>query len=164
MVITTAAVPGRKAPLLVTTPMVERMAEGSVIVDMAADSGGNCELSVAGETVVHANARIVGMANPPAGMPTHASFLYSRNVQNLVAVVGKDGRLEPDWSDEVVAGTCVLRGGEVAHGPSAEVLGLPHRPVTSAPGTAPAPAPAADTAPAGAPEPPAPAAGGTSAP
>ena len=88
VVITTAAVPGRKAPVLVTTAMVEGMAEGAVVVDMAADQGGNCELTKAGEVVDHNGVHVVGMANPPSGMPTHASFLFARNVAN---VLGPDG-------------------------------------------------------------------------
>jgi len=112
VVITTAAVPGRKAPVLLTAEMVDGMGPGSVVVDMAADSGGNCELTVAGEDVVHGGTTIVGMANPPAGMPTHASFLYARNVVNLLALLGKDGEVDPDWDDEIVVGTCVLRQGE----------------------------------------------------
>ena len=112
VVITTAAVPGRKAPVLVTADMVDGMGPGSVVVDMAADSGGNCELTVAGEDVVHGGTTVVGMANPPAGMPTHASFLYARNVVNFLALLGKDGQVGPDWDDEIVTGTCVLRRGE----------------------------------------------------
>jgi len=112
VVITTAAVPGRNAPVLVTADMVDGMGPGSVVVDMAADSGGNCELTVAGEDVVHGGTTVVGMANPPAGMPTHASFLYARNVLNLLALLGKDGEVGPDWEDEIVLGTCVLREGQ----------------------------------------------------
>ena len=87
MVITTAQIPGRKAPVLVTTAMVDGMAEGAVIVDLAADSGGNCELSVAGEDVVHHGVMVAGLTNPPSSMPTHASFLYARNVSNFLALV-----------------------------------------------------------------------------
>ncbi|HUA96230.1 MAG TPA: hypothetical protein VMB82_11975, partial [Acidimicrobiales bacterium] len=93
-------------------------------VDLAADSGGNCELTEAGKDVVRGGATIVGMANPPSGMPTHASFLYARNVMNLLALLGKDGTVAPDWDDEIVTGTCVLREGKPAHGPTAELLGL----------------------------------------
>ena len=112
VVITTAQIPGRKAPVLVTGAMVEGMADGAVIVDMAADTGGNCELSVAGEDVVTDNGvTVVGMTNPPASMPTHASFLYSRNIANFLALVVKDGELAPDFDDEIVTGTCVVRAG-----------------------------------------------------
>ena len=124
VVITTAQIPGRKAPVLVTTAMVEGMSEGSVIVDMAADSGGNCELSVAGEDVHHQGVTVVGMSNPPASMPTHASFLYARNIANFLGLLVKDGQLAPDFDDEIVVGTCVVRDGAVVHGPTAEALGL----------------------------------------
>jgi NAD(P) transhydrogenase subunit alpha len=124
VVITTAQIPGRKAPILVTEAMVHGMSEGAVIVDMAADSGGNCELSVAGEDVAVDGVTVVGMSNPPASMPTHASFLYSRNIANFLGLVVADGTLAPDFDDEIVAGTCVVRAGEVVHGPTAEALGL----------------------------------------
>ena len=114
VVITTAQIPGRKAPVLVTRSMVEGMAAGAVVVDMAADSGGNCELSVPGEDVVTDNGvTVVGMTNPPAGMPTHSSFLYARNIANFLALMVKDGELAPDFEDEIVAGTCVVRAGQV---------------------------------------------------
>jgi H+-translocating NAD(P) transhydrogenase subunit alpha len=99
VVITTAQIPGRKAPILVTTAMVEGMSEGSVIVDMAADSGGNCEVSVAGEDVELHGVTVVGLANPPASMPTHASFLYARNIANFLGLVVHEGELSPDFDD-----------------------------------------------------------------
>jgi NAD(P) transhydrogenase subunit alpha len=123
VVITTAAVPGRAAPVLVTTEMVEGMARGAVIVDMAADSGGNCELSVAGEVVDHGGVHIVGMANPPSAMPTHASFLYARNVANVLALMGPEGTLAPDWDDEIVSGMGVLRDGKPVAPAAVDVLG-----------------------------------------
>jgi len=114
VVITTAQIPGRKAPVLVTRAMVDQMADGAVIVDMAADSGGNCELSVAGEDLVTGNGvTVVGMTNPPASMPTHASFLYARNIANFLALVVKEGELAPNFEDEIVIGTCVVRAGAV---------------------------------------------------
>ncbi len=123
VVITTAAVPGRKAPVLMTTSMVEGMAPGAVVIDMAADQGGNCELTKAGEVVDHQGVHIVGMTNPPSGMPTHASFLFARNVANVLALMGPEGSLAPDWDDEIVIGMCVLRDG-VAKSPAAvELLG-----------------------------------------
>ncbi|HEY5024597.1 MAG TPA: Re/Si-specific NAD(P)(+) transhydrogenase subunit alpha [Acidimicrobiales bacterium] len=125
VVITTAAVPGRQAPVLVTTAMVERMVEGSVIVDMAADSGGNCEVSEPGRDIVHHGVVVAGLSNPPSAMPTHASFLYSRNVANFLALVVVDGTLRPDFDDEIVAGSCVVRAGEVVHAPTAELLAGP---------------------------------------
>ena len=123
VIITTAAVPGRAAPVLVTTAMVEGMAAGAVVVDMAADSGGNCELTVAGEVIDHGGVHIVGLANPPSSMPTHASFLYSRNVANVLALMTTDGTLAPDFDDEIVAGMCVVREGVAVSPGAVEVLG-----------------------------------------
>lgn len=123
VVITTAQIPGRPAPRLVTAAMVEGMNEGAVIVDLAADSGGNCELSVAGEDVVVNGVTVVGMTNPASSMPTHASFLYARNVANFLELLMRDGALAPDFDDEIVAGTCVVREGTVVHEPAAEALG-----------------------------------------
>ena len=129
VVITTAAVPGRKAPILVTTPMVEAMAEGSLIIDMAADGGGNTDLTKAGEVVDHQGVRIVGMSNPPAEMGTHASFMYSNNVVKLLALFGAKGQVNPDWSDEIVIGVTLARGGELTHAPTAEALGVTYVPI-----------------------------------
>ncbi len=123
VVITTAAVPGRKAPVLLTTSMVEGMAEGAVVVDMAADQGGNSELTRAGEVVEHQGVHIVGMANPPSGMPTHASFLFARNVANVLGLMGPEGTLAPDWDDEIVTGMCVLRDGTAMAPAAVELLG-----------------------------------------
>jgi H+-translocating NAD(P) transhydrogenase subunit alpha len=123
VVITTAAVPGRKAPVLLTTSMVEGMAPGAVVVDMAADQGGNCELTKAGEVVDHKDVHIVGLTNPPSGMPTHASFLYARNVANVLALMGPEGTLAPDWDDEIVSGMCVLRDGAPKAPAAVELLG-----------------------------------------
>lgn len=130
VVITTAAVPGRRSPILVTTAMVEAMGEGSLVIDMAADGGGNCELTVAGEVVEHGGVRIVGLANPPAQMGAHASFMFANNVLKLVALLGAKGELAPDWNDEVVIGVTVARDGALAHAPTAEALGLPHVAIT----------------------------------
>jgi NAD(P) transhydrogenase subunit alpha len=123
VVITTAAVPGRRAPVLVTRAMVEAMGRGAVVVDMAADSGGNCEATERGEDVTVDGTLVVGMANPPSSMPTHASALYARNVANILALLAPDGANGPDWDDEIVAGTCVLREGRPVHEPTAELLG-----------------------------------------
>ena len=122
-VVTTAAVPGRPAPILVTREMVEGMATGAVVVDMAADSGGNCEVTERGSDVVVSGTTVVGMSNPPSGMPTHASALYARNVANILALLSSDGAVAPNWDDEIVAGTCVLRDGRPEHAPTAELLG-----------------------------------------
>ena len=124
VVITTAAVPGRRSPILVTTAMVEAMSEGSLIIDMAADGGGNCELTKVGEVIEHQGVRVVGLANPPAEMGTHASFLYANNVLKLLGLFGSKGELHPDWSDEIVVGVTVASGGQVHHAASAEALGV----------------------------------------
>ncbi len=130
IVITTAAVPGRKAPILLTQAMVEAMGEGSLVIDMAADGGGNCELTKVGEVVEHNGVRVVGLANPPAQMGAHASFMYANNVIKLLGLFGTKGELAPDWNDEVVRGVTVARNGAIAHAPTAEKLGLPHVAIT----------------------------------
>jgi H+-translocating NAD(P) transhydrogenase subunit alpha len=130
VIITTAAVPGRKAPILVTTAMVEAMAEGSLIIDMAADGGGNVELTKVGEVVEHHGVRIVGLANPPAEMGTHASFLYANNVLKLLGLFGAKGELAPDWSDEIVIGVTIARDGAISHVATAEALGVTPMPLT----------------------------------
>jgi NAD(P) transhydrogenase subunit alpha len=112
-VITTAAIPGRPAPKLITAEAVRAMRAGSVIVDLAAESGGNCELTVPGEEVVASGVTIVGTTNLASTMPTHASQLLSRNVASLVGLFVRDGELVLDWEDEIVAGACVTRS-EVA--------------------------------------------------
>jgi H+-translocating NAD(P) transhydrogenase subunit alpha len=108
-VITTAAVPGRPAPKLIPAAAVEAMRPGSVIVDLAADTGGNCELTVPGEEVVRDGVTIVGRLNLPSEMPYHASQLYARNVQALLVLLAPEGELELDFDDEIIAGACVTR-------------------------------------------------------
>jgi NAD(P) transhydrogenase subunit alpha len=108
-IITTAAIPGRAAPRLVTAEAVRAMRPGSVIVDLAAETGGNCELTRPGEIYEEGGVTIVGTTNLPSTMPTHASQLLSRNVAALLGLIAKDGALALDWDDEVVAGTCVTR-------------------------------------------------------
>jgi NAD(P) transhydrogenase subunit alpha len=115
VVITTAAVPGRKAPVLVTEEAVKLMKPGSVIVDLAAETGGNCELTEAGETVVRHDVKIIGPVNLPSGMAEHASQLYARNIEALLGLMIKEGQLELDFDDEVIAGACITRGGEIVH-------------------------------------------------
>ena len=132
IVITTAAVPGRKAPILLTAAMVEAMGEGSLVIDMAADGGGNCELTVAGEVVEHHGVRVVGLSNPPAQMGASASFMYANNVLKLLALFATKGNLAPDWSDEVVIGVTVARDGLVNHAPTAEALGVPRVAINAA--------------------------------
>jgi NAD(P) transhydrogenase subunit alpha len=130
VVITTAAVPGRKAPILVTTAMVEAMGEGSLIIDMAADGGGNTDLTQAGEIIEHHGVRIVGLTNPPAEMGTHASFMYANNVLKLLALFGAKGELAPDWNDEIVIGVTVAHEGHINHAATAEALGVDYVAIT----------------------------------
>jgi NAD(P) transhydrogenase subunit alpha len=116
IVITTAQVPGKPAPLLVTTEMVETMRRGSVIIDLAASTGGNCELSRNKETIVYKGVTIVGNSNLAAGMPSDASKLYGKNVLNfLQLIIDKDGNLNLNWEDELVRGCCITHNGEVIH-------------------------------------------------
>ena len=120
VVITTALIPGRKAPILVTREMVEGMGPGSVVVDLAAERGGNCELTRPDEVVVHRGVTILGPSNPPALVPNHASQMYSKNITTFLAhLLGKDGgkkpALELDLTDEITRETLLTRGGEVVH-------------------------------------------------
>jgi NAD(P) transhydrogenase subunit alpha len=115
VVITTAAVPGRPAPRLISKETVERMRPGSVIVDLAAETGGNVELTKAGETVEHNGVKIMGQVNLPSTMPVHASQMYAKNIQNLLDLLIKNGKLDPDFEDEIVKGTVITRGGEIVH-------------------------------------------------
>ena len=108
-VITTAAVPGRAAPKIIPASAVKAMRPGSVIVDLAADTGGNCELTQPGEIAVRENVTLVGLTNVPSSMPYHASMLYSRNVQALLLHLAPEGKLNLDWDDEITKGACVTR-------------------------------------------------------
>jgi len=122
-VITTAAIPGRRAPVLVTAEMVEQMSPGSLIFDLAAETGGNCELSRPGEDVVTSGGvTVIGAHNVPSSMPVHASFLYSRNVAELVVLMAHDGVFSPDFDDEIIAGTCVTRDGGILHAPTRALI------------------------------------------
>ena len=118
-VISTAAIPGRRAPRIISRAAVERMKAGAVIVDMAAESGGNCELTQAGQTVVHQGVKIVGPVNLPAQLAFHASEMYSRNLYNfLKPALGKDATLAIDWQDEVFAQSCLTHAGAIKHEPT----------------------------------------------
>ncbi len=128
VVITTAAVPGKKAPILVTGEMVAGMAPGSVIVDIAAERGGNCELTQPGETVVEHGVTIMGPANLPATVPYHASQMYAKNITTFLAHLVKEGKLELDMEDEITSGTLITHGGEVVHAGVRELLGMEHVP------------------------------------
>ncbi len=120
--ITTAAVPGRRAPLLVTRAMVEQMRPGSVVVDLAAETGGNVEGAEAGEVVRIGNAQVWGGRNVPSQMPGPASKLYAQNVVNIVTLMTADGDFAPDFDDEIVAGSCVTHDGAIRHEPTRAAL------------------------------------------
>jgi len=111
-VITTALIPGKPAPKLITKEMVESMAPGSVIVDLAAEQGGNCEVTVPGQTVSHHHVQVLGPLNIPSGMPLHASQLYSKNVLALLKLMIKDGAVSLDFSDEIIEQTTITHAGE----------------------------------------------------
>jgi NAD(P) transhydrogenase subunit alpha len=132
ILITTAAIPGRAAPLLVTKKMVQGMRAGSVVIDLAAESGGNVEGVVAGQdtpvTVEGGTVTLVGLQDAPSAIPSDASRLYAKNVANLLALITADGKVAPDYSDEVVAGACLTRDGDVVHEPTAQALATPAKP------------------------------------
>jgi H+-translocating NAD(P) transhydrogenase subunit alpha len=125
IIITTAAVPGRPAPRLISAETVEAMAAGSVIVDLASETGGNCELTEPGKVVNHNGVTIIGTLNLPSLVPIHASQMYAKNIQNLLAVLlDKSGALALNMEDEIVAGTIITRGGEVVHAGTRTRMGL----------------------------------------
>ncbi len=113
LVVTTAQIPGRAAPVLITRAMVESMRPGSVIVDLAAESGGNCELTVAGETVAHGTVSVMGPTNVPATVPFHASQMFGKNILALVTHLSRDGALVIDADDEITGPMTVVRDGRV---------------------------------------------------
>jgi len=121
-VITTAAVPGRPAPRLISRATIERMRPGAVVVDLAAEQGGNCELTRAGETVEHQRVKIVGPVNLAAELAYHASEMYARNLYNFLKPALVKGELVIDWNDEVFAQSCLTSGGQVRHEPTARAL------------------------------------------
>lgn len=125
VLITTAAVPGKKAPVIVTRAQVEAMRPGSIIVDMAAETGGNVEGTVAGKEVRVGSAHVVGPVNLPARMPVHTSEMFSKNLLNFTTPMIVEGQLAIDWTDEVIAGTAMTHGGFVVHPMVAKVLGFP---------------------------------------
>jgi H+-translocating NAD(P) transhydrogenase subunit alpha len=123
IVVTTAAIPGRKSPILVRDEMVARMRPGSVIVDLAAEGGGNCTLTKPGETVVASGVTIAGPLNLPSQLPFHASQMYAKNLQSfLTLLLTKDGGLVTDYSDEILAGSLLVCDGTVRHPPTAGLL------------------------------------------
>jgi len=124
VVITTAAVPGKKAPMLVSADVARRMHPGSVIVDMAAERGGNCELTRADEVVVENGVTILGPTNLAARIPAHASQMFAKNITNLLGLLVSDGALTLNREDEVVTGTMLTEGGAIVHARAREILGL----------------------------------------
>lgn len=115
VVITTAAIPGQKAPILITRAMVERMAPGSVIVDIAAERGGNCEITQPGETIIHAGVTVMGPLNLPSALAYHASQLFARNITTFLVHLTKEGQLAIDPADEIARETRLTCDGEVVH-------------------------------------------------
>ena len=122
--ITTAAIPGKKAPLIVTAEMVARMKPGSVVVDMAAESGGNVAGTQAGEKTLVGETLVIGPVQIPSRMPVHASEMYAKNLYNFISPFIKDGVLSLDWEDEVLAGACLTHAGEIRHAGVKAALGL----------------------------------------
>ena len=123
VIVTTAAVPGRKAPRIITKAMVEGMKPGSVIVDIAAETGGNCEATEPGKTVTTANGvTVIGPLNLAATTPIHASELYAKNLYNFLELSIKDGGLNLDWDDELIAKTCVTHAGQIKHEPTKQLV------------------------------------------
>jgi len=124
-VITTAVVPGKKAPVLVTAEMVKGMAPGSVVLDMAAERGGNCEVTRAGETVVVSGVSVIGPINLASGVPHHASQMYARNLTAFLANLVKDGKMRAAESDDIIRDTLLTQDGEVVNARVRELLGMP---------------------------------------
>jgi NAD(P) transhydrogenase subunit alpha len=125
VVITTAVVPGKKAPVLVTKEMVAGMATGSVIVDLAAERGGNCELTKSGEKVSVNGVNIIGWINLASTVPYHASQMYSKNVTNFLLNMVKDGKVNVNMQDDIISSTLVTEGGEIVNPRVREFFGLP---------------------------------------
>jgi NAD(P) transhydrogenase subunit alpha len=121
-VVTTASVPGRPAPKIISRAAVERMRPGSVIVDIAAEQGGNCELTRAGEIVEHQGVKVIGAVNLPAALAYNASEMYSRNLLNFLKPALNKGELAIDWNDEVFAQSCLTRDGKISHEPTRKAI------------------------------------------
>ena len=125
VVITAAVIPGKKSPVLITRDMVERMAPGSVIVDLASERGGNCELTKTGEVVVHQSVKIIGWLNLASTVPYHASQMYARNITAFLSHLVQDGKLRLNVDDEIVRSTLVTRAGEIVNPRVREFFALP---------------------------------------
>ncbi|MGH8615170.1 MAG: Re/Si-specific NAD(P)(+) transhydrogenase subunit alpha [Gammaproteobacteria bacterium] len=122
VVITTAAIPGRASPKIIFKHMVQAMRPGSVIVDLAAEGGGNCELTQPGKVVRGNGIDIEGPLNVPSSVPVHASETYAKNLYNMVALMISDGKLAPNWEDEVLRDSTLTRDGEIKHGPTRQLV------------------------------------------
>jgi NAD(P) transhydrogenase subunit alpha len=125
VVITAAVVPGKKSPVLVTREMVERMAPGSVVVDLAAERGGNCELTQAGEKIVIDGVTIIGWFNLATAVPYHASQMYAKNITTFLLYMVKEGKLQLNLQDEIIRSTLVTHDGEIVNGRVREFFALP---------------------------------------
>ena len=121
-VVTTASVPGRPAPKIISRAAVERMRPGSVLVDLAAEQGGNCELTVAGETIEHVGVQVIGAVNLPGALAYNASEMYARNLLNFLKPAIVKGELAIDWTDEVFAQSCLTHDGAIRHEPTRKLL------------------------------------------
>ena len=125
VIITTAQIPGRRAPILITREGVENMKPGSVIVDLAGESGGNCELTEAGKTVEHGGVKVISPTNLASDMAAHASQLYAKNIDNLLGLlISDEGSLNLDFEDEVIAGACITHDGEIRNERAREAAGV----------------------------------------
>ncbi|MBM3461069.1 MAG: Re/Si-specific NAD(P)(+) transhydrogenase subunit alpha [Armatimonadetes bacterium] len=122
VIITTALIPGKPAPKLITEAMLKDMKPGSVVIDLASEMGGNCELTQPGKEIIAHDIIINGVLNVPASMPIHASQMYSRNVLTLLNHLTRDKALNLDWNDEITRGTCITHDGNILHGPTKAVL------------------------------------------
>jgi len=121
-IIATAAVPGKPAPCIISAAMVDEMKHGAVIIDLAAESGGNCELTVPGEAFGHERVMIYGPLNVPAMLPVHASEMYAKNLYNFLSLIVRDGDLNPDWDDDIVTASVLTHAGEIRHEPARKLV------------------------------------------
>ncbi len=121
-VITTAAIPGKPSPKIISKGVVEQMKPGAVIIDLASEGGGNCEVTEPGRQIVHAETIIYGPLNVPSELPVHASEMYARNLLNFLTPMIVDGEFRPDWTDEVIVASTLTRDGEIKHAPTRELV------------------------------------------
>jgi NAD(P) transhydrogenase subunit alpha len=122
VVITTAAIPGRPSPKIIRRAVVEQMKPGAVIIDLASEGGGNCEVTEPGRQIVHAGIIVYGPLNVASELPVHASEMYAKNLLNFLSPMIEDGEFKPDWDDEVIADSTLTRDGEIRHSPSRELV------------------------------------------